>query len=145
MTKHLTVIDAGVAVHTVVTTELSEASEHALRILRTQNVEVCAPRLWLYEVTSAIHKIFMLGEINEEEAQKALENAFGLGIQLLNTNDLCQKAFNWATRMKRLGAYDCFYMAQAEKMESELWTADKKLANTANQLGAEWVRWVGDI
>jgi predicted nucleic acid-binding protein len=43
-------------------------------------------------------------------------------------------------------AYDAFYLAVAEKMEAELWTADRHLSNRCrNDLGLEWVHWINEL
>jgi predicted nucleic acid-binding protein len=39
-------------------------------------------------------------------------------------------------QLKRAAAYDSFYLALAETLRSELWTADKRLVNAA---GVSWV------
>ena len=50
-------------------------------------------------------------------------------------------AFDWTVRLKRAAAYDSFYLALAETMECELWTAEKRLCNAVDQ---PWVRWAGE-
>jgi predicted nucleic acid-binding protein len=63
---------------------------------------------------------------------------------------LCESAFKWAERLGHSKAYDSFYLALAEWLSAErqvlveLWTADERLVNRARQVGAPWVRWVGE-
>ena len=49
-----------------------------------------------------------------------------------------QRAFEWTVRLKRAAAYDSFYLAAAETLGCELWTADRRLVNAANQ---PWVKY----
>src|SRR5438477_244782 len=57
---------------------------------------------------------------------------------------LCQAAFEWAGRLNQVRAYDGFYLALAEQLKAEFWTADKRLANAVQQIGANWVHWIGE-
>lgn len=43
-------------------------------------------------------------------------------------------------------AYDAFYLALAEHLNAEFWTADKHLANRCcKDLKLTWVHWLGEI
>jgi predicted nucleic acid-binding protein len=65
------------------------------------------------------------------------------GIQRIEVPE--RSAFDWATRLHQKAAYDGFYLAAAEQLGAEFWTADKALANNAGQLGVSWVHWMGEI
>lgn len=143
--SRLVVVDANVAVHAVLETDFSPLAERAWVAWKEEDADTCAPRLWLYEVTSAIHRIYMLRQIREEQALAALDIAFGLGVQLVPDDGLAHQAFQWATRLRRLATYDCFYLALAEHLAAEFWTADGPLANASQQAGLRWVRWVGEL
>jgi predicted nucleic acid-binding protein len=41
-------------------------------------------------------------------------------------------AYDWTLRLKRAAACDSFYLALAETLHCELWTADQRLANAAD-------------
>jgi predicted nucleic acid-binding protein len=66
-------------------------------------------------------------------------------VRLAAPRQLCRSAFEWATRLGQKAAYDCFYLAAAERLGAEFWTADERLSNRASQLGAVWVHWMGEI
>ena len=109
------------------------------------DVKTCAPSLWQNEVTSALHKVAMQKLVSEERAYDALEAILGLGVELvMEDNELCQNAFAWATRLGQLAAYDGFYLALAERLGVEFWTADRRLVDRCHQLGSFWVHWVGE-
>ena len=97
-----------------------------------------APTLWVYETTSALCKMIRLANLTPDEGQQALTLSQELGVQLIPPNDAQNRlALNWTVRLKRTAAYDSFYLALAETLRCELWTADKHLHNTVNQ---PWVR-----
>jgi len=41
-----------------------------------------------------------------------------------------------------LAAYDSFYLSLAEALGCHMWTADRRLYNSAREVRLEWVRWV---
>lgn len=49
-------------------------------------------------------------------------------------------AFDWTIRLKRAPAYDSYYLALAEIMGCDLWTADRRLCKAVN---LSWIRVVG--
>jgi len=65
-------------------------------------------------------------------------------ITIVYDNALLQpRALSIATRFKRPKAYDAQYLAVADLLGCELWTADRRLASAvAGEL--PWVRYVGD-
>jgi predicted nucleic acid-binding protein len=139
------VVDANLAVHLVLDTNLSDLIDKAWTTWKQSGIQTVAPRLWHYEVTSAIHRVYFLGKIDEESAQVALKMVFMLGVKILDDDDLSLEAFNWATRLRRSAAYDCFYLALAQRLDTELWTADRPLSQAALQANAPWVKWIGEF
>lgn len=139
------VIDAGVGIYQVIADPLSEKVDMRWANWIQQGVNVCAPRLWLNEVTSVLHKIYMQKLLSEERAREALDALFGLSIELYDTDsESCRQAFVWATRLGQYQAYDGFYIALAEKLDVPFWTTDQRLVNRAHQLNISWVHWIGE-
>jgi predicted nucleic acid-binding protein len=102
--------------------------------------ELHAPTLWVYEMTSALCKVVRFGELTPEEGKRSLALAQMLGIQLVPPDtEQIRTAFDWTMRLDRAAAYDSFYLALAERLRCDLWTADR-LHNAIEQ---EWVRWAG--
>lgn len=94
---------------------------------------LCAPALWLYEITSALCKVVHFGAITAEEGQQALALAQGLGVRLsLPDEAQARLAFEWTLRLKRAAAYDSFYLALAQQLDCDLWTADKRLRDAVD-------------
>jgi predicted nucleic acid-binding protein len=103
--------------------------------------EMHAPTLWAYELTSALCKTVHFGEITAGEAERALTLAQHLAIHLVAPHDeLVRSAFEWTLRLGRAAAYDSFYLALAEMLGCELWTADQRLHRAVD---LPWVRLVG--
>ncbi|HID54217.1 MAG TPA: PIN domain-containing protein [Anaerolineae bacterium] len=103
--------------------------------------QLYAPTLWAYEVTSALSKMARSGKLSQTFAQRSLTLAYKLDIQLMPpTPTLAESAFAWTIQLKRAASYDSFYLALAESLKCDLWTADRRLFNAASQ---PWVKFAG--
>ncbi|MCL4302826.1 MAG: type II toxin-antitoxin system VapC family toxin [Anaerolineae bacterium] len=92
-----------------------------------------APALWLYEITSALCKMVHFGELTPAEAQRLLALVHKLSVQTIPPDETqTHRAFAWTHRLNRVAAYDSFYLALAETLNCELWTADQRLRNAVN-------------
>jgi predicted nucleic acid-binding protein len=138
------VIDASLAVFSVLNTPHSAAAARAMDHLAQRGSEPFAPGLWWFEVTSVMHAYRFANLITEATAYQALELlTAGLGVHQVDVP--IRRAFDWATRLRQKAAYADFYLAAAEQLGAELWTADQALVNNAQQVGASWVHWMGEI
>lgn len=104
--------------------------------------ELHAPTLWVYEMASALCKAVRFGELTPEEGKHTMALAQTLGILLIPPDiDQVRIAFDWTLRLDRAAAYDSFYLALAESLRCDLWTADRHLRNAVEQ---SWVRCAAD-
>jgi predicted nucleic acid-binding protein len=138
------VVDANLAVYSVLKTPHSLVASQVMGQMAHRGCQLFAPGLWWYEVTSVIHHYRFAGLISDLTAYTALALlTVELGFQQVDVP--VRSAFDWAMRLRQQAAYDGFYLAAAEQLGAELWTADQALANNARQLGASWVHWMGEI
>ena len=141
MAKSL-VVDASFAFNLVLPGPRQARFQTLMTDWKNDGYELCAPTLWVYEITSALGKVIHFGQITPEEGQRALVLAERLGVQLIPPNDVqARLALDWTVRLNRAAAYDSFYLALAETLQCEMWTADKRLYNTVE---LSWMHWAGD-
>lgn len=100
-----------------------------------------APTLLLYEVANALHRYVVTGELLPDEAAQALRLANDLGVTLHGDALLHRRALELATELEMPAAYDAHYLALAERLAAELWTADRRLVKKVNPFFS-WVRLV---
>jgi predicted nucleic acid-binding protein len=92
-------------------------------------------------VTSALTKIARFGDLGPQEARNVLTLVPQLGVRLVPPDEaLTHSAFDWTMRLGRAAAYDSFYLALAQRLECELWTADRHLRNAVD---LPWVCGIG--
>lgn len=140
------VVDSNLAIFMVVDSDLSPLAIRVWTNLVSTDTKFYAPGLWVYETTSVIRKYCALDKISERDAEEALIILDQMQIQLIPEDlKLRQAALGWATRLRQKAAYDGFYLAAAERMGAELWTADQALVNNARQVGVSWIHWMGEI
>jgi predicted nucleic acid-binding protein len=139
------VIDANLAVNTVL--DITDDLERFWERVDKEQITPCAPRLWLSETTSTIRFLLSRKEITADEAEQALRTLHGLRIEILNEDEeLSLRALELAVKLGQSKAYDAFYLALAEKLVAEFWTADDRLANRCRKdLSLSWVHSIAEV
>ena len=139
------VIDASLAVNTVLSISDSLLSfwDRADR----EQIIPCAPRLWMSETTSALRSFLFQKYITSEEAEQALRTIHGLQVEIIDEDEeLCLRALELAGKLNQSKAYDAIYLALAEKLVANFWTADERLANRCQKdLNLTWVHSITEL
>ncbi|HUF38700.1 MAG TPA: type II toxin-antitoxin system VapC family toxin [Anaerolineales bacterium] len=141
MTGSSAVIDASFAVNSVLPGPLQAICEDIF--IELSDFDIAVPTLFLYETTSALTKAVRFGELTAEEGRRMLEQVADIPLHLVKTDRaLNHSAFEWTLKLGRAAAYDCYYLALAESLGCDLWTADRKLAR---QVDLPWLRFPGEL
>jgi predicted nucleic acid-binding protein len=127
------VVDASLAIRLILPDPRRSALVARMERWLQDGYELAAPDLWLYEMTTALCKAAFFGLVTADEAENSLPLVSELPIQLVaaDAEQACL-AFAWTRRLNRAAAYDSFYLALAESLGCELWTADRRLHNAAS-------------
>ena len=105
-------------------------------------VDVSVPDHFPSEVISAFLRACRRDRITADEARKAIRDLLALPFILRDVTALADRAFAIAYQHQQR-AYDCFYVALAERDGIELWTGDERLYNALHAQHA-FVRWIAD-
>lgn len=143
MSRSPVCIDASLVVALVTAEAQSERALALWTEWMQGDVEVVAPVLLRYEVTSALRRKVVRGVMSTQDARRALEEALSLDIELLDPPQLSLRAFDLAGQLNRPATYDAHYLALTETVDGELWTADERLYNAIRE-GFPAIRWLGD-
>lgn len=140
--KSLVVSDSGILIASVLREPLTKHAQELLKHWRENTVQISAPYLLQYEIVAAIRKNAYRRLITDIEANDMRDRLLGIPARLFFDTDLLRRAYELSEQLHRPTAYDAQYLAVAERLECDFWTADEKLYNAAaGQLA--WVRWLG--
>ncbi len=100
-----------------------------------------APTLLYYELSNALHRYVVHEDLLPEEATGALNAALELKIVLYGDANLHRRALDLAHRLSLPATYDAHYLALAERLGAEFWTADQRLVQAVSP-ALPWVHLV---
>ena len=109
------VVDASFAVKLILPNPEQTRCRELMTEWEQNGVNIYAPTLWLYEITSAFSKAVHFELLSETEGRQALQQAQALNFQLIHPdNNQVGLAFDRTRRLNRAAAYDSFYLALAK-------------------------------
>lgn len=107
--------------------------------------DLVVPVLWEYECVSGLRAAVHHHHIQPEAADLALQVLLAIEPRRIDpTPELHRSAMRWADRLGQNKVYDAQYVALAESLGAEFWSADERLVNTLKTQGADWAHWVGE-
>ena len=135
-------VDANLALKLVLAEEDSPQAQHLWDTWVDADVEIVAPPLLAFEGTAVIcHKMYC-GLVPPEEAELMFKAFHLLGVRFLYPDGLHERAWELAKQFNRPPAYDSHYLALAEILGLELWTADGRMYNAVKH-ELSWVKYLG--
>jgi predicted nucleic acid-binding protein len=140
------VVDANLCIALIIPLPYSDAAARKWLAWETNRVSLYAPFLWEYEVVSALRKAILAGLINRDEIENALQRLLSLGVETVPPDvELHRFALRWSERIGQPVAYDGQYLALAEALQADLWTADKRLIDVLKNQNLSWLHWIGEV
>jgi predicted nucleic acid-binding protein len=125
---------------------LEEPDSEQVQALWTQWVaeesKIFAPSHLAFEVVAVIRNHVLRGLISAAAGRAAVEAFVAQEIELIPPEPLCIRAWELAEQFSGPTAYDSFYLAAAEQLGCDLWTADGRLYR-AVQAELPWVKRLG--
>ena len=109
----------------------------------SNETNLVAPSLLFYEVTNGLYQQEKNKYLSTETIWKSLEYSLDLPITLVNEKNLHLRAREIAIQYNLPATYDAHYLALAEWMDIDLWTADMRLVKAVKSFGLRWVKGVG--
>lgn len=139
------VVDSNIVAALALPLPYDALATEAMRYWTTQGERLIAPTLMEYELVTIIRRGVASNQLRRERALPVLHQLQKSGVEMIApTVWLHEQTLYWAERLNQSKAYDAHYLALAAREDATLWTADRRLANGAQQLGLTWVRWLGD-
>jgi predicted nucleic acid-binding protein len=136
------VVDASVALKLVLAEADLDRAENLFERCTVLREPLLAPSHSSSEAVNAINRRLRgdgQSELTEDQAELAVVRYLALPLQLVTPPRLYEDAFTFALRHKLPSIYDSLYVALAESLRTELWTADQRLLQSVGK-AAPWVR-----
>ncbi len=111
----------------------SDEAEGLWKAWVRDHVEIMAPTLITFEVSSVIRNKVFRGILSEGEGGEIVSLLKQLDISLIYMEELLDIAWEIGNILNTPNLYDCFYLALPKLLRIPLWTADKKLFQSAKK------------
>lgn len=106
--------------------EIHTAEANALgRVWNSQGTRIAAPYPLPVEVANVLHRKVRRGALTLPAAAQRMESLLSLGLELYHPTRLYSRALELASELRQGAAYDAHFLALAETLGCELWTADE--------------------
>ncbi len=137
-------IDASLALKLVLAEDYSDETQAQWQKWIEEGAELVAPSLFIFEGVSAIRLNVARKQITTEAADLAFHEFLAQvrEVRLLLLPNLLERAWSLAKRFKQSQVYDAYYLALAESLGCEFWTADEQLYRLVHRV-FPWVKWIG--
>jgi predicted nucleic acid-binding protein len=136
------VADSGILLANVLPEPVSAQAKAIWQNWTEQDIQVAAPTLLHYEFVAVMRKSVYRGTLSAADGIEARNFLLSQPIQLFISESLLKRGYDFATQFNLSTAYDAQYLAVAEHLQCEFWTADQSLYNILNASLA-WVKWIG--
>ena len=127
-------VDASFAGAWLLPDEASPGADRVLRGLLSGKMDLCVPRLWVYEMNNLLVSAAKRKRIKPEQIAEAHQALEAIPRQTHDHESLlaCERVSNLALRHK-ISAYDAAYLELADRLQCDLATLDQRLATAATR------------
>jgi predicted nucleic acid-binding protein len=137
-------LDSSVVVKVILDEEQSDLARALYDSLILEQTLIVAPPLLPIEMTNVLRKRMRReNAISLDAAMNLFEVFLALPIAIHNPPGIHQQALRLADAFELPASYDAHYLALAEFMNCEFWTADQRLWQQVER-GLPFVRWIGN-
>ncbi len=132
-------VDASLALKLVLDEADSDKAQALWAGWITEERDIVAPCHLMFEATSVIRNHVFRKQLSAQAGRRAFDALLIQDIALIHPVGLETRAWELAEAFNRPTVYDAFYLALAEMLDGELWTADHRLYH-AVQGALPWVK-----
>ena len=111
----------------------SDKADALAAVWRERGVQIVAPHFMPVEVSNILHQRVKRSEISVDEGVRLIVKLLSSGIELHQSSYLHSRALELASQLGQGTVYDCHYLALAEMLDCEMWTADERFYRSASR------------
>ncbi len=137
------VVDTSLAVKWVMAEHDSRAARMRLRRWRSENTRLIVPCWFACEFANVLHQHVRQGTVSTPQAIRFLRPVLDRVSLLDPEPTVAVPALEIASLLNQKASYDSQYVALAEHLGCELWTADQRFGRLA-QATFPFVHWLGE-
>ena len=135
-------LDASFLLKLALEEEDSDVAKAHWAAWREQSLDIVAPPYLLYEASSVVLNHVHRRTVAETAGFVAFRALRTFAITYLEPDGMYERAWQMAKRFRRPTLYDAYYLALADMLGCELWTASRRVY-TAVHAELPWVRLLG--
>ena len=139
----MTVIDASVLVKLLVLEQFSDQAERLVKLWAATGIRMAAPDFIHAEVASALYKKMSARIISLDKATELMTRFYAMDISIQQSSPLHRRAMDLALELGQRMPYDSHYLALAESLNCDFWTADQPFYRAARHHYTQ-VQWIGN-
>ena len=139
----MVVIDASLLVKLLVIEQFSAQAVRLANYWAAMGIRLAAPDFIHAEVISALYKKISAGIISIDLAVELMTEFYAMDIDIYPASLLHQRAIELALELQQRMPYDSHYLALAESLNCDFWTADRPFYRAA-QPHHPRVQWIGN-
>ncbi|MEP7288713.1 MAG: type II toxin-antitoxin system VapC family toxin [Chloroflexota bacterium] len=136
------VLDSGILIARVYVETLTAEATSLLMQLKDAQTQLNAPTLMRYELIAVSRKAVYQARVTAEEGLIARDQLLSYPVTLHFDDALLKRGYELAEKFNRPTAYDAQYLALAERLSCDFWTADERMFNAVNSKFST-IRWLG--
>lgn len=139
------ILDSSILLASVLVDEpLTKEAKAALAVWESATVRFSAPMLFRFEIAAVLRRAVYQRRIDAEQGRGLLRDLLAYPADFVDDDALLISAYDIATRLNLPRAYDSQYLALAERLDCDFWTADEVLYNTIHSRFGH-IRWLGQM
>lgn len=139
----MVVIDASLLVKLLVIEEFSAQAVRLANYWAAMSIRLAAPDFIHAEIISALYKKVSAGIISRALAVELMSEFYEMGVNIYPASWFHQRAIDLALELRQRMPYDSHYLALAESLNCDFWTADQPFYRAAQPRHPR-VRWIGN-
>ena len=127
----IVVVDTSLAFKWIVVEDDTDLAEALNRHWISQRIRIAAPHLMLAEISNALHRTVIEEDLSVLEAGTLLRQLAARPMEFYHAIPFYPRALALASELGQGAVYDSVYLALAESLDCELWTADGRFYRAA--------------